>query len=281
MQKNISKNMKKKIKQYIPQITIDIFAYIKILPIYLKVKEVLKSNKSYENKFENEEVYIIGNGPSLKNFDLQSIYGHHVITMNHFELHPQKDKFKIVAHCIGEPYNSVTWEDPISMINGVKANSYWVNADTVTFFADKNIKNIHYYLPGVRSSAEMLTGMDLAGIALQYHSTSQMAINLALYFGFKKIYLLGLDHDWLVTRGYSPHFYNETEDIPKIDMSMWTYTEMIKISLNLFDTYAKLKKNSEAINASIINLSSPSYLDVFPTKPQAKAKCRSNDDLNV
>jgi hypothetical protein len=258
--------LKNKLKRYIPQVIIDLVTYVKSFLEYLKIKEVLACNRILKNIFKNEAVYIIGNGPSLNNFELQSIHGQCVITMNHFELHPHKDKFKIVAHCIGEPYNSETWEDPMLMINGVEADTYWVNADALTFFSKKNIKNIHYYLPGVRSTAEILNGMDLTRVALQYQSTSQMAINIALYFGFKKIYLLGLDHDWLVTRGYSPHFYDDTEDIPKINMSMWTYTEMIKISLNLFETYAKIKKNSETVNAKIINLSSPSYLDVFPTK---------------
>jgi hypothetical protein len=92
-----------------------------------------------------------------------------------------------------------------------------------------------------------------------------MAIVLALYLGFRKIYLLGLDHDWLVTRGYSPHFYEEPDHMAKADLSRFTYTEMIRISLDLFETYQKIAKIAAKRGARIVNLSTSSYLDVFPT----------------
>jgi hypothetical protein len=90
-----------------------------------------------------------------------------------------------------------------------------------------------------------------------------MAISIAMYMGFKKIYLLGLDHDWLVTRGNSPHFYQENKNTVSADLSIFTYTEMIEISLNLFKTYEKLRIISIKEGSEIINLSEPSYLDVF------------------
>lgn len=228
--------------------------------------QYLKKNATLKNRYSGKSVYILGNGPSLSNFDLKRIEKECVITMNHFELHPLKDQFKIVAHCVGEPYKSVTWEDPRPMFEGVKANSYWVNADSRSFFSRENSYNVHYYLPGLRSNARLLDGSNLTGIALRYQSTSQMAINVALFLGFKKIYLLGFDHDWLVTRGHSPHFYEERDGVEKADLSRFSYVEMIRISLSLFEIYEKLAFVAKKRGALIVNLSRPSYLDVFPTE---------------
>lgn len=114
-----------------------------------------------------------------------------------------------------------------------------------------------------------MTGSNLAGIALIFQSTAQMAIMVAMYLGFTRINLLGLDHDWLVTRGHSPHFYDEPDHLPKADLSRFTYTEMIRISLDLFETYAKISLIARANGTTIVNLSSTSYLDVFPTSPPA------------
>lgn len=252
-------------KKFFPPILLDQISFIKALLIFLKKKRWLNRNSELRNKYFGGQVYILGNGPSLNNFDLERIYGHEVITMNHFELHPQKSKFKIVAHCIGEPYSSRTWEDPIPMLNGVKAETYWFNADAVEFFSKQESYDIHYYLSGIRASALVLSGDDLTGVALQYQSTAQMAINVALFLGFKDIYLLGFDHDWLVTRGHSPHFYEERDGVDKADLSQYAYIDMIRISLNLFEIYVKLRQIAQKRNARIWNLSKPSYLDVFPS----------------
>ncbi len=256
-------------KRFLPPIFIDQIIFLRAILMSIKLRKWLNRNDQLRNKYLGQRVYVLGNGPSLNNFDLSAIHGHEVITMNHFELHPQKEKFKIVSHCIGEPYSSSTWEDPISMLNGVKADTYWFNADAVEFFSKQESYNIHYYLPGLRANVQILSGDDLTGVALQYQSTAQMAINVALFLGFKDIYLLGFDHDWLVTRGYSPHFYGEGPGVGMADHSGYSYVEMIRISLNLFEIYEKLRHIAKKRNARIWNLSKPSYLDVFPTQEHA------------
>lgn len=259
-------------RRFLPPVFLDQLYYFKAMLMRIKLRRWLNRNSDLKNKYFGKPVYIIGNGPSLNNFDLKMIYGHEVITMNHFGLHPQKEKFKIVAHCIGEPYSSNTWVDPNFMLNGVKADTYWFNADAVEFFSKQDSYDIRYYLPGLRASAQILSGDDLTGVALQYQSTAQMAINVALFLGFKDIYLLGFDHDWLVTRGYSPHFYDERDGVDKADLSQFSYIEMIRISLNLFEIYIKLRQIAKKKDARIWNLSKPSYLDVFPTLELAEGE---------
>jgi hypothetical protein len=255
-------------KRCLPPILLDQISFFRAVILRIKFRRWLNRNAELRNKYFGKRVYILGNGPSLNNFDLKMIHGHEVITMNHFELHPHKEEFKIVAHCIGEPYSSSTWENPISMLKGVKADTYWFNADAVEFFSKQDSYDVHYYLPGLRAGALILSGDDLTGVALQYQSTAQMAINIALFLGFKDIYLLGFDHDWLVTRGHSPHFYEERDGVDKADLSRFAYIDMIRISLNLFEIYVKLHQIAKKRDARIWNLSKPSYLDVFPTLEQ-------------
>jgi hypothetical protein len=251
-------------KRFCPPILMDSLYYIKAIQRYFIYKGQLKRNMDLCNKYMGEKVYILANGPSLNNFDLSVINENAVITMNHFELHPMKDSLNIVAHCIGEPFSSSTWENPMPMVNGIKSNTYWFNADAAKYFMQIERGDIRYYLPGLTANAAILQGNDLTGVALRYQSTSQMAINIALYMGFKEIYLVGFDHDWLVTRGNSPHFYQERDDVDKADLSKYSYIEMIKISLNLFSIYVKLNQIAKSKNAKIWNLTEPSYLDVFP-----------------
>jgi hypothetical protein len=259
--------MKNSLKRYIirnfPPVIWHSMYYLKVWLKKIKIKSLLRENLKLKNKYDGESVYVIGNGPSLNNYDLQKIKNMHVITMNYFELHPLKNDFHVVAHCIGESYKAETWADPSGSLNGVNAETFWFNADAFSYFGNKKRNKIHYYLPGVLPSVPFITGSDISKVALNYESTSQMAINIALYLGFKKIYLLGLDHDWLVTRGHSPHFYEEQDGIDKTDFSKFSYLEMIEKTKNLFEMYYKLRENSERSSAKIWNLSKPSYLDVF------------------
>jgi hypothetical protein len=260
--KIISKNI---VTRIVPQIFIDLLGYVKTLPLLIKSIKWTIKNIRLRNKYFGKDVYILGGGPSLNNFDLSEIYGKNVISMNFFGVHKDKSMFNIVAHCIGEPYPSEGWQDPRTMIESVNSETYWLHSGSIE--KTKHIKNkIYYYTPIVRVNSFIFTGQTLHIQGIVYQSTSQMAIAIAMYMGFKKIYLLGMDHDWLVTRGYSPHFYEESEKTTPADLSKFSYTSMIEISLNLFRTYEFLKQVAHNKGVEIYNLSSPSYLDVFPRK---------------
>ena len=252
------------IKKVLPPIFLDVLKCVRYILILIKHWNLVHRNKLLKNEHVGETVYILGNGPSLNNYDLKLISACNVITMNHFELHPMKNEFNIVAHCIGEPYRASSWEDPSPMLEGVAAETYWFNTDARAFFRGRNIDNIYFYLQNPSGDCFLNGQNNLASVALSYQSTSQMAISVAMYMGFKKIYLIGFDHDWLVTRGHSPHFYEEREGIMRAELSAFTYTEMIKISLNLFNIYSIIKKIADKHNIQIFNISNPTYLDVFP-----------------
>jgi hypothetical protein len=44
-------------------------------------------------------------------------------------------------------------------------------------------------------------------------SVTIMALEVALYMGFKNIYLLGCDHDWILHLDTSRHFYEENQHV--------------------------------------------------------------------
>jgi hypothetical protein len=227
----------------------------------------MRRNAFLKNSKKSEVVYVIGNGPSLNNFKLDGIFGSDVITMNHFRLHPGLGEFNIVAHCVGEPYDCPTWEDPSEIVSGTPAETYWFNVSASDFCIKRfQDKNLHFYLPGVDANLDVLQGANLSKPTLNYQSTSQMAIMVAMHLGYKCICLVGFDHDWLTTRGYSPHFYNEDSDdvvVPKADFSGISYMQMINTSKNLFEIYGAIKNISARCGVRIVNLSEPTYLDVF------------------
>ncbi len=257
------------IKSLIPPIFIDLIRYAQSLFLFIINRSLLKRNVEVINRYDSEIVYILANGPSLNNFNINKLIGENVITMNFFNLHPLKDELKIVAHCVGDPINSMDIEKTKTMMKEISAETYWFNIDAADHIKVNKYPNTYYYLQGVKHSAKIINGDDLAFISLSYQSTAQMAINVAMYMGFKKIYLLGFDHDWLATRGVSPHFYEDNEKTQISELSVYSYTQMMEISLMLFRIYGKILSVSQKKGVEIINLSNPSFLDIFRREKMA------------
>lgn len=260
----------------VPPIARYTLRYGRALLAGVRHRSLLNRNKPVAATKSGKSVYILGNGPSLNNFDLSTVYDSDVITMNYFHLHPQLEQFNIVAHCIGEPFSSDSWINPDAMVENTPAQSYWFNLDANRFAEGRySGRQIHYYLPGVAADFDVLSTADLSAPTLQYQSTAQMAIMIAMYLGYADVYLLGFDHDWLATRGYSPHFYAEEgtdSGIVKADFSGISYKTMIEISKNLFDVYAAIRKISLRLGVNIVNLSEPTFLDIFPTRDSRHAR---------
>jgi hypothetical protein len=257
-----------RLEYILPPFVADYLRFLKHSVKYFGLQQILRCNKQFENTHVGKDVYVLANGPSLNNYQLDLLFGKEVIVMNAFHLAPWKDKVKIVAHCFGEPVFSSAWEDPWPMFNETDADSYWLHHSVLKKKGNIQFKGkpTMYMLPVVPSGVwPGNRKLNLAMPSLGYITTAQMAIMVAMYMGYKKIFLLGFDHDWLSQRNISPHFYEETDSVGKADLSRTSYYDLINLVRLKWDIYYKLKAIADASGCHIVNLSKPSYLDVFDT----------------
>lgn len=256
--------MNKNIKYFLPPILIDLIRLFRAYKLKGKNK-FLKQNALWYNHFKNEKVLIIGNGPSLKDIDLNLIKGRNVIVMNSFENASWKDSVKIVAHCIGEPSMVSAWskDDIKKSIKGTNANSYWLHFTSFGHFNDIEKKDLLHYAfithePGIWGQKRI----DLTSPTLTFQTTAQLAIQVALHMGFNDIGLLGFDHDWLANPDYSRHFYsNEKDDFDTLHEM--TYLQVVNMIDRMWRIYYKLNEIADYSKVKIRNLTQKSYLDVF------------------
>jgi hypothetical protein len=257
----------KRFGYFIPQFVTDFLIYLRIIFKYRRSIKQIYDNRNLYNSKKGKSVYLIANGPSLNNFKIDSLYGNDVIVMNHFELAEWKEKVNIVAHCIGEPFKAPAWEDPGPMILNTNSENYWFHIsakDDVMMNYASSGKKFNFFLSAIPAGLwKNGKRINLAKPTLGYQTTAQMGLMVGLYMGYSKLYLLGFDHDWLCQRNISPHFYAERENVPKADLSKFTYFELIKFSLNMWSIYLKIKSSATTSGTRIINLSRPTYLDVF------------------
>jgi hypothetical protein len=254
------------IKYILPPFIIDVFSFVKSFGLNVFNFHLIWKNSKLKNTKYGKSVFVIANGPSLKNFNIPSLYGKEVIVMNNFNLAEWKDKVSIVAHCIGEPNNSSHWgPDQIEIMTDTNSSSYWFhisNAKEVKSSPFSFNKKYYFISPNINPGLWNWK-IDLSLPVLGYQTTAQMAIMVALHLGYKEVNLIGFDHDWLANRNVSPHFYKERKGVRKADLSIFPYYNLITISKNMWKIYMKLNSSSKKMKVKITNLSKPSFLDVF------------------
>ena len=84
---------------------------------------------------------------------------------------------------------------------------------------------------------------------------------MVAHLGYKKINLIGFDHDWLSNRNI--YIFIKEEGVRKSDLTKFSYYELINISKTMWEIYIKIKLSSKNMDSKITNLSNPSFLDIL------------------
>lgn len=292
-------NLLNKIKHIISYIYRNI-AY----PIILthKYKYILNKNLEVKNIHKNDRCFILGSGPSIKDLDLDKFKEEYVFVVNEFDRHPQFKNLQRVNHVIPDTLyftrdkNSYFWER-------LKNKSDTANETTVFFFhiQGKSLiddealftKNKIYYLStqGIISD-HFDFNIDLDKNLPWPKNSILSCLMVAVYMGFKEIYLLGCEHNFLAHNiGSGPgksktydHFFKNDEleylsktKSDKADEKLkkryswnreleFAYEDNIVHILQLFKNYRLFYKKvrNKYPNIKIFNATPNSFLDVFP-----------------
>ncbi len=62
------------------------------------IREAIKDNAQFKNKYAGKRCFILGNGPSLKEQDLSLLKDEYVFTVNQITRHPDYEKIKSNFH---------------------------------------------------------------------------------------------------------------------------------------------------------------------------------------
>ncbi|WP_179021402.1 6-hydroxymethylpterin diphosphokinase MptE-like protein [Winogradskyella forsetii] len=248
-------------------------------------KEMAK-NKALKNKHQGERCFIIGNGPSLKHYDLSKLTDDYVFTVNYmmksesfktlnpnchlffdpvvFGLDPEKqddyEKIKLIEktqHTHPDMNYVIPYRRRANFLKLFPNHKFIYVYNNKTFTSrQKNVSHLHRNIPG-------------------FQNVILYGINMAIYMGFKEIYLLGVD-----MTGFMEHFeynkindqfghaYNETkeerEKISKILIENKLDNEFyLKAMGKTFEHFRLMKKNASDHNVKLLNASSYGGLDVL------------------
>ncbi|MCX6735941.1 MAG: hypothetical protein NTZ13_02560 [Candidatus Parcubacteria bacterium] len=245
-------------------------------------KDLKEENTKYKDIHTGERCFILGTGPSIKNQDITLLRNEWTFAVAGFYLHPQYD-------LVHPKFFSIICSDIFGEDEGAKeileSTSKKVHDDTTIImpYQYKDLiekrklfsKNKKLYLSqdrGFTEDGKFNIEIDKQIPVLQNIIFSSMIS--ANYMGFKTMYLMGVEHDWLIKKSYiegktpyyQEHHFYEAEEVPKIPImdTIVPYEKTCECARITFQTHRLLKQKMPDVK--IFNVTPGSYLDVFPFK---------------
>lgn len=252
----------------------DVKSWVHWKRFFYKNRKFFQKNKSIKNSESGKRCFVVATGPSIKSMDLKNLANEYCISVSNFFVHPDFQKIKPKYHLFVASHTPVTDDQMTSWLKDAdekfpKNQKVFVSAvdkylvDKHKIFTDDDI---YYYLFG---NANMTAGqtIDFTKRIPDSQTSAQIAMYLAIYTGVKEIYLLGVDHDWILHVGESRHFYEESKSaLMKGGYKEWSQPLEVSFQayINLWRVYKGIKEYADAHGVKIYNATPGSLLDVFP-----------------
>ena len=158
-----------------------------------KFHPLAQKNKEYIQKFQGihtgKRCFIVANGPSLIKTKLDLLENEYTFGMNRIYLNFERSSFRPTYHVTVNELILEQWPDEISQLKMPKflnwnRRSFYGEPDSGTIFikSKMTIKDSFQY----DLTRPLVVGATVTFVALQ----------LAYYMGFQKVYLIGLDHNY-------------------------------------------------------------------------------------
>lgn len=208
-------------------------------------KENEKKILALKNKYNGERCFIVGGSPSLKLLDLTKLENEYTFTVNygfklkdmglsHSSFHVMMDIYAFLDDKIGDIL-------PVDF-----SDTFFINAGITSPFPDKTI-----YLKETSTELDANASFqfDLTKPILNRRTVILACLQLAMFMGFKDIYLIGVDLDYVKNPG---HAYQESKgEIARFQSTIQDVEEM----------YYAIKDASELLEAKSIHIYNASAAD--------------------
>lgn len=236
----------------------------------------LLGNRRFRHKHRGGRCFILCNGPSVLRQDILPLQHEMVMSVSSGYLHRDFSRIKPAYHFVPPiTYGMMTEEDVVrwfeEMDNKIGEAELFLSSteyDLVKAHSLFSRRSVNYLCVG-RPFWPRGTGiLDICGPIPPIASAPIMALLVALYMDFKEIYLLGTDHDSLITREYRYSFeptvlrgkdFAVDED-GRIRVPIY---EELTAYLMLWTQYRHIKQIANAKGVNIRNASIGGMLDEF------------------
>lgn len=247
-----------------------------------------KNNRNFKNCYKGKRCFIVGNGPSLKKVDLVKLQNEFVITVNKINLLDNYEELKTNVHIwvdgaffqqrkdhvldysfLMKCYDDIAKENPICF---VPLRAYPFMKDNLL----EEKLNLNYFNDSKSLADDKVENIDLVSGIYSGTNVIHYAIQIAIYMGFREIYLVGCDATNIIAimniiQGKSSmkiHVYdndNSENDYKKL-MESWEMSDVLYDQYIVFLGYKKLNSYCHKNNIKLFNCSEETLITEIPHK---------------
>lgn len=250
--------------------------------------KLIKSNRKFLNIHKGERCFILGNGPSVLTEDLSPLKNEMVFVVNQASKAKYYKKVRPDYYfCVDEVFfkldSSVEQENQvIESFKNLKFDNYspecFIPSKFREVIRDKyrlSNLNINYFVETFRMTDDWKSFIDYSKVVPAFGTVVQYCITMAVYMGFKEIYLMGCDNTGILVTINSllnennEHLYsykvseNEKQRMENMvkKNGLEAYCESYLYTLQ---DYRKLFNYCKKFEVKLVNCSSKTVIDSLP-----------------
>jgi hypothetical protein len=172
---------------------------------------VIQGNQRLKNKFQGQRCFILGNAPTIQNIDISLLKDEYVFVMSTFYNHPAYSSLNKSIFSSVHLTGSKIYEENLKWMKAINDNT----KSTQIFFFDlaqkkmieeNNLfinKEVHYI-----ATANTARSYDISKPTRGYETNVVQALEIAIYLGFKEIYLHSVNLNTVCESGMYNYFFD-------------------------------------------------------------------------
>ena len=239
-----------------------------------KFQEYVSRNNCLENIAKDKDAFVLATGPSLKGVDLSPLKNVDVFSVSNFFLHEQLSIVSPRMHFFMPYHKPLVFEEyidwlkmsdeilPIStdVVLGCQTKK---DVDDFNLFKERDV----YYL--MLEKSQITHTPNITRTILSPQTSPLMILPVLYYMGYKRIFLMGCDHNHMKYYGGTvDNFYDREKDVRSNATSGNNWVGGVCFQLeslaNVFKQYEFYNNIFNANDVQLYNMSSDSWLDFIP-----------------
>lgn len=163
--------------------------------------------EQFKDIHKGESCFIIGNGPSLNKMDLTLLNGHYLFGLNKIYLLFDRVKLNLSYHVAVNDLVIQQSIDEFKQLDCPSFLSYIPALDNV-----HDYKHIYWIETGKNYGVPFSFCSNLFDPIHEGHTVTYVAMEIAFYMGFNNVFLVGVDHNFIVQGKPNEQQFLEGED---------------------------------------------------------------------
>ncbi len=161
--------------------------------------------RRFYNLHEGESCFIIGNGPSLNQMDLSKLNDYHTFGLNKIYLIFDKVELNLSYHVAVNPFVIQQSSSELENLNCLSFLSFKAAHKVV-----KSQKHINFIITKSKFPTQFQT--NIQHYTFEGSTVTYVAMQLAYCMGFSQVFLIGVDHNFLISGSPNEKQYLKGDD---------------------------------------------------------------------